>query len=97
MGGSGLGLFVSQKLVEKQGGEIGVSSIPGNGSIFAFYVKARCAEASVEDKQRPQPSRSSRSLSSPLNPELQGIDLDKVCFLRYDDPMYCSEQLCLLC
>jgi hypothetical protein len=80
-GGSGLGLFVSQKLVEKQGGEIGVTSIPGNGSTFAFYVKARCAEAGVEDKRRPQPARSSRSLSSSLlvNSGPRGVDLDKVC------------------
>ncbi|KAK5198326.1 hypothetical protein LTR92_002571 [Exophiala xenobiotica] len=40
-GGSGLGLFISRELVELQGGEIGVASESGKGSIFAFYVKAR--------------------------------------------------------
>ena len=40
-GGSGLGLFISRELVELQGGEIGVSSKAGEGSTFAFYVKAR--------------------------------------------------------
>ncbi|KAI1003261.1 hypothetical protein K3495_g4945 [Podosphaera aphanis] len=40
-GGSGLGLFVSQKLAETQGGEIGVRSTPGTGSTFGFYVKSR--------------------------------------------------------
>lgn len=40
-GGSGLGLFVSQKLAEKQGGEIGVKSEPNKGSTFAFYIKSR--------------------------------------------------------
>ncbi|KAI1609366.1 sensory transduction histidine kinase [Exophiala viscosa] len=40
-GGSGLGLFISRELVELQGGEIGVASQSGKGSIFAFYVKAR--------------------------------------------------------
>lgn len=39
-GGSGLGLFISQKLVALQGGEIGFSSEAGAGSTFAFYVAA---------------------------------------------------------
>ncbi|KAH8647404.1 hypothetical protein BX600DRAFT_153472 [Xylariales sp. PMI_506] len=40
-GGSGLGLFVSKQLVEKQGGEIGVRSIVGHGSMFVFYILVR--------------------------------------------------------
>ena len=44
-GGSGLGLFISRELVELQGGEIGVSSRAGEGSTFAFYVKARRSSA----------------------------------------------------
>lgn len=43
-GGSGLGLFISQRLAEMQGGEIGVASTPNQGSTFAFYVKSRRAE-----------------------------------------------------
>lgn len=40
-GGSGLGLFISHRLCEQQGGNVGVSSSAGNGSTFACYFKVR--------------------------------------------------------
>lgn len=40
-GGSGLGLFISKRLTEVQGGRIGVASKFGVGSTFAFYVRSR--------------------------------------------------------
>lgn len=40
-GGTGLGLFISHTLTEKQNGSMGAVSEPGKGSTFAFYIKAR--------------------------------------------------------
>ena len=39
-GGSGLGLFISRALAELQRGSIGVSSRPGIGSNFTFFIEA---------------------------------------------------------
>jgi CheY-like chemotaxis protein len=60
-GGSGLGLFISREMIELQGGEIGVSSRPGHGATFAFYIAARSAEA---PQQLPSRALLSRKLSS---------------------------------
>jgi CheY-like chemotaxis protein len=49
-GGSGLGLFISRRLTELQGGAIGLASEPKKGSTFSFYIKARRVKPTMRRK-----------------------------------------------
>lgn len=43
--GTGLGLPISRRFVQMMGGDINISSQPGQGSTFCFYIRAALADA----------------------------------------------------
>jgi signal transduction histidine kinase/ActR/RegA family two-component response regulator len=80
-GGSGLGLFISRKICQLHGGDIGVSSKEGEGSTFGFFYRVRLADRVDGVDSRPSVGRgwSSRSLimqrshsSRSATPQLDG-------------------------
>ena len=71
--GTGLGLPISQKFVQLMGGNIRVSSILGEGTMFAFDIKISRAEAG--DIQTNKPTRKVIGLA-PNQPEYRILAVD---------------------
>ena len=79
-GGTGLGLTISQRLVQMMGGEIGVESTPGQGSTFWFTVRLGNAAASAVS---PAPTFAQDSAETRLQTQFVGTRV----LLAEDEPI----------
>jgi signal transduction histidine kinase len=70
--GTGLGLFIANKIVEQHGGEISVSSAPGRGSLFRISLPAFCVTT------EPRGGGGSPSLDCPTPAEAQAAEKELV-------------------
>jgi signal transduction histidine kinase len=70
-GGSGLGLFISRRLAELQGGAIGMTSEAGVGSTFAFYIKSRVTSVAGLLPHDEDEFQSSSRYGSPVQSEAE--------------------------
>ncbi len=98
-GGTGLGLTISRNLTELMGGEIGVESEPGQGSIFHFSVQAINRDVYSVDDSVVESTRTRPAVIPPKPVDLpaENMEVDGArILLAEDNPVNAKVALLLL-
>ncbi|CAN8100386.1 unnamed protein product [Discula destructiva] len=77
-GGSGLGLFISRRLCEMHNGAIGVASLPGVGSTFAFYVEAKRPDDAALKEARASKRTAMQAIALPITQRAESLQIGSV-------------------
>ncbi|KYK45054.1 hybrid sensor histidine kinase/response regulator [Bradyrhizobium liaoningense] len=78
-GGTGLGLAISRRIIEQMGGTIGVTSTPGEGSIFRFTLVLPWSQARTPDQA------DGRDEADDLKARIAGLDRPLKVLVAEDD------------